>query len=121
MAREEKELICINCPLGCMLTVVMDDGEVLSVSGNTCKRGDIYARKEVSNPTRIVTTTVAVNGSASERRVSVKTAQDIPKEKIFPVMQALEGVHATAPVEIGDVILANVCNTGVDVVATKRA
>ena len=55
---EEKNLICIGCPMGCPLTVKMEHGEVVSVTGNTCKRGDIYARKEVTNPTRIVTSTV---------------------------------------------------------------
>lgn len=121
MATEVTELICINCPLGCQLTVTLEDGAVTSVTGNTCKRGDVYARKEVTDPTRIVTTSVPVDGSATERMVSVKTASDIPKGRIFDVMDALRGVRATAPVQIGDVILANVCDTGVDVVATRRA
>lgn len=121
MATEIRELICINCPMGCPLTVTLENGEVTSVTGNTCPRGDNYGRKEVTNPTRIVTTTVPVTGSANERMVSVKTATDIPKDKIFDVVRALTNVSATAPVEIGDVILANVADTGVDVVATKRA
>ena len=55
---EERKLTCIGCPMGCPLTVVMNGEEVVSVTGNTCKRGDVYARKEVTNPTRIVTSTV---------------------------------------------------------------
>ncbi|MBR3316376.1 MAG: DUF1667 domain-containing protein [Atopobiaceae bacterium] len=121
MARETRSLICINCPLGCPLEVVVENGEVLSVTGNTCKRGEVYGRKEVTNPTRIVTSSVPVVGSAMERMVSVKTAHDIPKGKIFDVMAALDGVEVTAPVEIGDVVVANVAGTGVDVVATRRA
>lgn len=121
MATETRELICINCPMGCPLTVTLEDGVVTSVTGNTCPRGDSYGRKEVTNPRRIVTTTVPVDGSATERMVSVKTATDIPKGKIFDVVQALVDVRATAPVEIGDVILPNVAGTGVDVIATKRA
>lgn len=121
MAQETRELICINCPMGCPLTVVLEDGAVVSVSGNTCPRGDSYGRKEVTNPTRIVTSTVPVDGSATERMVSVKTAHDIPKGKIFDVVEALVDVRATAPVEIGDVVLADVAGTGVDVIATKRA
>lgn len=121
MATEVKELICINCPMGCPLTVTLEDGEVTKVEGNTCPRGDSYGRKEVTNPTRIVTTSVPVVGSSKERMVSVKTAHDIPKGKIFDVVQALIGVKAQAPVEIGDVILADVAGTGVDVIATKRA
>ena len=76
---EEKNLICIGCPMGCPLTVKMEHGEVVSVTGNTCKRGDIYARKEVTNPTRIVTSTVRVTGG-SEAMVSVKTATGEEKE-----------------------------------------
>lgn len=121
MATQTRELICINCPLGCPLTVTIEDGEVTSVTGNTCKRGEVYGRKEVTNPTRIVTTTVPVDGSATERMVSVKTAIDIPKDKIFDIMEALQGVRAKAPVLVGDVILPNVCDTGVDIVATKEA
>lgn len=121
MATETRELTCINCPLGCQLTVTLQDGEVISVEGNTCKRGDIYGRKEVTNPTRMVTTSVPVDGSATERMLSVKTATDIPKGKIFDVMDALKGVRATAPVHIGDVILPDVCHTGVDIIATRNA
>ena len=121
MATEIRELICINCPMGCPLTVTLEDGEVTSVTGNTCPRGDSYGRKEVTNPRRIVTTTVPVEGSSIERMVSVKTRTDIPKDKIFDVVWTLKEVKAQAPVEIGDVIVADVAGTGVDVVATKRA
>ena len=113
-----KELICIGCPLGCNLTVEMDGGQVVSVSGNTCKRGDDYARKELTDPRRIVTSTVPVSGG-NLPVVSVKTASDIPKGKIRECLCALKGVALTAPVQIGDVIVENVADTGVDVVATK--
>ena len=121
MATETRELICINCPMGCPLTVTLEDGQVTSVTGNTCPRGDAYGRKEVTNPTRIVTTTVPVEGSATEHMVSVKTARDIPKGKIFDVVRALENVRVNAPISIGDVVLADVAGTGVDVIATKSA
>ena len=111
---EEKNLICIGCPMGCPLTVKMEHGEVVSVTGNTCKRGDIYARKEVTNPTRIVTSTVRVTGG-SEAMVSVKT-----KEEIFDCVKALKNVEVAAPVHIGDVLVKNVAGTGVDVIATKN-
>ena len=55
---EKRELICIGCPMGCPLTVQLEDGEILSITGQTCKRGEVYARNEVTNPTRIVTSTV---------------------------------------------------------------
>lgn len=93
---EEKNLICIGCPMGCPLTVKMENGEVVSVTGNTCKRGDIYARKEVTNPTRIVTSTVRITGG-SEAMVSVKTKEDIPKGKIFDCVKALKNIEVAAP------------------------
>lgn len=115
---EIRNLTCIGCPLGCALQVEMQDGEVVSVSGNTCKRGDVYARKEVTHPTRIVTSTVRVVGG-DITMVSVKTENDIPKEKIMDIMACIEDIKVTAPVHIGDVILADVAGTGVNIVATK--
>lgn len=116
---EVKNLICINCPMGCALTVEMNGDEVVSVSGNTCNRGDAYARKEVTNPTRIVTSTVKVSGGQSGM-VSVKTKEDIPKGKIFECIKELQNIQVQAPVRIGDVIVHDVAGTGVDVVATKN-
>lgn len=116
---EERKLTCIGCPMGCPLTVVMNGKEVVGVTGNTCKRGDVYARKEVTNSTRIVTSTVRVSGGSIDM-VSVKTKEDIPKGKIFECVKALKGIEVPAPVHIGDVILENVADTGVDIVATKN-
>lgn len=112
-------LICIGCPMGCPLTIEKDGSNILRVTGNTCPRGDAYARKELTNPTRIVTSTVAVEGS-DVVRVSVKTRKDIPKDMIFACVKALKNVRAKAPVHIGDVVLENVAGTGVDVVATRE-
>ena len=113
---ETRELTCIGCPLGCALTVTMNGKEVVEVKGNTCKKGDIYARKEVTNPTRNVTTTVRVSGGAAPM-INVKTQSDIPKDKIFECVAALKGVTIQAPVAIGDVVLENVAGTGVNIVA----
>ena len=117
---EKRELICIGCPMGCPLTVQLEDGEILSITGQTCKRGEVYARNEVTNPTRIVTSTVMVEGG-KVGRVSVKTNDSIPTGKIFQCVKALKGVTVKAPVHIGDVIVANVADTGVDIVATRNA
>ncbi|MBQ6843116.1 MAG: DUF1667 domain-containing protein [Agathobacter sp.] len=116
---ENRDLICIGCPLGCPLTVTIENGEVTTVIGNTCPKGDAYARKEVTNPTRIVTSSVVVEGGVAQM-VSCKTAADIPKGKIFDVTDALKDVVAKAPVAIGDVLLADAAGTGVDIVATKN-
>ena len=116
---EIKNFICINCPLGCPLTVEVENGQVVKVSGNTCKRGETYAVKEITAPSRTVTSTVRVKGG--ERPVvAVRTKTDIPKDKIFACMEAINQVEITAPVKIGDVIIADVCGTGVDVVATAN-
>ena len=112
------DLTCIRCPMGCAIHVEMENGQVVSVTGNTCPRGDAYARREVTAPTRIVTTTVRVTGGILPA-VSCKTRSDIPKEKIFDVVRALKSVVVPAPVHIGQVLLPDAAGTGVDVVATK--
>ena len=116
---EIRELTCIGCPMGCQLTVEIENGRVSKVSGNSCKIGDNYARKEVIAPMRIVTSTVAVEGEEN-RRLSVKTASDVPKTAIFAVMDEINRAKAKCPVKIGDIIIENVANTGVNVVATKN-
>ena len=116
---EKRELTCIGCPMGCALTVELENGAVTAVHGNTCPRGDAYARKEVTAPTRIVTTTVRVTGGTLAA-VSCKTRTDIPKDKIFDIVRALKGVTIPAPVAIGQVLLPNAADTGVDVIATKN-
>ena len=116
---ETRELICINCPLGCGLTVTIKDGEVEKVQGNTCPKGEAYGKKEVTNPTRIVTSTVRVTGGVLPV-VSVKTASDIPKEKIMDCARVLKEVEVEGPVSIGDVVLEDVCGTGVPMIATKN-
>lgn len=112
----ERELICIGCPMGCPIVVKMEDGKVVSVTGNTCPRGEAYARKEVTDPTRIVTTTVRV-ADGKVPMINVKIEHDIPKDKIFDCIAALRGVTIKAPVHIGDIVLENVAGTGVNIVA----
>lgn len=116
---EVQTLTCISCPMGCAVTVEMDRESIVSVSGNTCKRGEIYARKEVVNPTRIVTSTIKVRGGTADM-VSVKTKEDIPKGRIFDCVRALKGIEVEAPVEIGDVIVQDIAGTGVEIIATKQ-
>ena len=115
-----RELICINCPLGCHLSVDDNDLGNIKVTGNTCPRGVTYATSEVTAPKRMVTSSVPVEGGATQR-VSVKTAAPIPKEKIFDCLKAIKKVKAVAPVAIGDVLVENVCGTGVNIVATSAA
>ena len=111
-----RHLTCIGCPMGCQLTATIENGAVTQVEGNTCRRGEEYARQECIAPARTVTGTVRMTDG---RLLSVRTAADVPKAAIFDVAAAFRTVHPAAPVAIGDVIIANVCSTGVDVVATK--
>jgi CxxC motif-containing protein len=114
------ELTCISCPLGCPLKVETDDrGQVLQVTGNTCKRGEIYGKKEVTAPTRMVSSTVQLLGGEAPV-VSVRTKWDIPKDKIFPVMEEIRRIKVQAPVKIGDVVLENAAGTGVEIIATTN-
>lgn len=108
------ELICIVCPRGCHLTV----DENLNVTGNTCKRGEIYGKNEIQNPTRVITSTVKLEGGCVSR-LPVKTSEPVPKGKIFEVMQEINHVCAHAPVKIGDVLIPHVLGLDSDVIATR--
>lgn len=143
-------LTCIRCPLGCAISVRLEnlrvpencgipkehrlpgdcgipkerrlpgDCRILEVSGNGCPRGEEYARKEITDPVRTVTTTIPVtNGDA--KRIPVKTREEIPKDRIFACVEALKGLTVEAPVQIGDVILPDAAGTGIPVVAAGNA
>lgn len=116
---EKRELTCIGCPMGCQITVEMEEDKILSVTGNTCAIGDRYARNEVTHPERTVTSTVKITGG-DKPRCSVKTAGNIPKDKIFDCMHAINSVTIAAPAKIGQVVINDVCGTGIDVVATRN-
>ena len=116
----KKSLICVSCPLGCPIEVEIENGEILSVTGNTCKRGDAYARTEVTNPTRMLTTTVKVEGG-NAYVVPVKTSNPIPKGMMFECMEVINKASIKAPVSIGDVVIENILGTGVDIIATNYA
>lgn len=113
-----KELTCINCPMGCRITVTMNGEQIVSVEGNSCKRGDIYARTEVTAPVRTVTTTIKVEGGAVDR-ISCKTREPVPKDKVFEVMASIDKAVCKAPVKNGDVLIEDCAGTGVPIVATK--
>ena len=109
-----KEFICIECPKGCHLKI--DDD--LNVTGNTCLRGKTYAINEVTCPKRIVTSTVVIK-SKLVSRLPVMTENEIPKEKMFDIVKELSKVRLQAPIKCRDIVIENVCDTGVNVVATR--
>jgi CxxC motif-containing protein len=116
----KQEVTCIACPIGCRLTVIRDESvaEGYRVEGAQCKRGVKYGIKEVTNPTRTITSTVAIRGSHL-CRLPIKTADAIPKDLNYECMKIINSVEVEAPVKIGQVIVANVLGTGVDIVATR--
>lgn len=110
-----KELICITCPSGCKLKIG-EDGSVTSGAG--CARGIEYAQKELTNPTRVITSTVRIKDAEIDR-LPVKTDRDIPKGDIFPAMRLLDGLIVTAPVKLGDIIVPNILGSDANFVATR--
>lgn len=117
-AADERELICISCPVGCPLSVTVKDGEVLAVRGNKCPKGISYAKAEILDPRRILTTTVRIRG-CSLQQLPVRTRQAIPKSLLAKGMEALSRYEVKAPVQIGDVLMSNFLGTGVDVIASR--
>ena len=116
--REKREITCIACPFGCRLSVWEDENAV-HVENHICKRGLAYGEQEFTNPMRLVTSLVTVNGG--KRPVcAVKTRTEVPKAKISEVLRVIGSVSAQAPVRIGQVIMGNIANTGVDLVATAN-
>ena len=113
------ELTCIRCPMGCRMTAAVENGAVISVKGNTCRRGREYAMTEAVAPVRTVTSTVLALGGVRPV-VAVKTVPEVPKDRIFDVMDAIRHITAAAPVHIGDVLLKNAAGTGADIVATAE-
>ncbi|MBE7067749.1 MAG: DUF1667 domain-containing protein [Clostridiales bacterium] len=101
----KRSLICIECPIGCEIEVETDNGKILSVKGNTCPRGKMYAENEVICPKRVVTSTVrASNGMM----VPVKTDKPVKKSEMFTVMEKINKTVCELPVKIGDILLENI-------------
>lgn len=102
-----KTLTCIECPMGCEIEVTMDDGKVVSLKGNNCPRGKLYAEAEIVCPKRVVTSTVrAENGEM----IPVKTDKPVRKEAIFEVMKKINATTCKMPVRLGDVLVENICD-----------
>ena len=112
-----KELICIVCPRGCHLEIDVDNN--YKVSGNLCPRGAEYGVKELTSPTRVVTSTVRIKGGI-HNRLPVKTNGAIPKDLNFQCMKLLDDIEVSSPIKVGDVIIENVLGTGIDLIATRN-
>lgn len=122
-----REMICINCPIGCNLKVYGDSEENIRVEGNKCPRGLQYGKDEVLNPKRMVTSSVPLSvdeKTGIHQMISVKTSEAVPKELIFSVLKEIKSIDLKSKgikkIEVGDILLENVCNTGVNIVTTQR-
>jgi len=117
---EVKDMVCIVCPLGCKLKVMKNDESQngYAVKGNKCFRGANYGITEMTNPTRVLTTTVVISG-ATVRRLPVKTSGPIPKHLINDAMKVINKVEVKTPIKVGQAIIKNILGTGVDVVASR--
>ena len=119
MAEEITKMICITCPVGCTLEVSHEGETVISIDGDTCKRGIDYAEAELTDPRRMVTSTVKVRGGVHPL-VPVYTAAPIPKPLIFDLLAELRKVELQAPVELDQVALENALDTGIDVLSSRN-
>ncbi len=111
-----KNVTCTVCPMGCAIEVTVD-GDNMTVKGNTCKRGEVYARAEVTCPTRVLTSTMKCESGAV---ISVKSRSALPKEKMFDCMKVINSTVVRDRVKIGDTLIENILSTGVDIIATSN-
>lgn len=118
MIKEKTKLICIACPIGCEINVTHDGKRVLEVDGNKCKKGIDYAETEITDPRRMVITTVRVRGGF-QPLVPVRSTEPVPKAKIFPILEKLRKVELKTPVKIHQVVLIDAVGTGIDIVTSR--
>ena len=111
--------LCIGCPLGCRLEVEEGpEGDIVEVRGFSCKRGKTFARQEHTDPRRMVSTTVRIDRGRWPR-LPVRSRDSVPKDKVIELCRLLQTVRLTAPVRMGEVVLADALGTGVDVIASR--
>ncbi len=106
-------ITCTVCPIGCKMTIEND-----VVSGNTCKRGEVYAKNELTNPVRVITTTISVLNGVN-KRVPVKTSTAVNRYANYDIMNIVKGLTIEAPIKCGDIVYKNILETGADLVATR--
>lgn len=111
-----REMTCLECPRGCQLSI--DEG-TLEVTGNNCPKGEAFARAEITNPVRVLTSTAVIE-SVKETMLPVRTAEAIPKSSMMAAMRCIKTLRVKAPVEVGDIIVEDLAGTGIPLIATKR-
>jgi len=117
--KSEKKFICVRCPMGCEIQTTIDGYEIVNIQGNVCKLGKEYVKDEITDPKRIITTTVKVKNGKSQL-VPVWTDKPVHKDKIFDLMKILREIELDAPVNIDDLIIDNVLNTETKILASGK-
>lgn len=117
---QSKEIICTVCPVGCRITVVGDGDEIRSICGNTCQRGEVYAKNEFIRPVRLLTSVVKVLGHEDTPLLAVRSNRPVPKDKIFQCMDEIRAVCVNGPVKRGDIIIQNIAGTEADIISCSE-
>ena len=112
-----KDIICTVCPTGCTITVEGENGNITKIEGYTCPRGKVYAENEFISPVRILTSTAKVKNSKTPL-VAVRSKTPVPKDKLFACMDEIRKLELSAPIKRGDVLIHNICDSGVDIIAS---
>jgi CxxC motif-containing protein len=116
--KNEKEITCIVCPIGCKIKIILKENFCEVVEGNICKKGFEYAQYEALNPQRMITSSVLVK-NGKWPLVSVKSSQPIPKNKVFDVLKEIKNLTVDAPVTSGQILIKNIAQTGSNIITTK--
>ena len=118
---KQKDLTCVVCPSGCRITVTLDDdGEIISVKGNTCLRGKAYAESEITNPVRTLTSTVPVLTKNGRKMLPVRTDKPIPKSELMNAMKLIHSTEAVAPIASGEILIKDFIKKGTNLIACKE-
>ncbi|MBC7235976.1 MAG: DUF1667 domain-containing protein [Chloroflexi bacterium] len=115
---EQKEFICITCPVGCTIQAIVEGEELRTMQGHACRRGIAFVREELTDPRRMLTTTVQVRGGVLPL-VPVRSMEPLPKHALMDAIALLRKVELQAPVKKGQVVLPNVLGTGVDIITSR--
>lgn len=113
-----KKLTCIECPKGCALSVDVENCRVIRVTGNECPKGEKYAVAEIETPTRILTSTVRAEGLPL-KMIPVRTDRPIPKADISKAMAEIKKIRIKRPIYIGNIIVSDFLNLGINLIATR--
>ncbi|MFH1092722.1 MAG: DUF1667 domain-containing protein [Candidatus Omnitrophota bacterium] len=116
----KKKIICIECPKGCVLSVEVQNDEIISMCGNECPKGQEYALSEIKNPLRIFTSSVLTQG-LSLKMIPVRTDKPIPKDRLFAAMKEVKKIRLSRPVNAGDIIGENFLGLDVNLIATRNS